>query len=134
VSSPRSVPVAVVGSVNVLVPSGASNYYRLTWTQPDGRPGRTTGSANLAAAKAKAKAASIDAGLQRAAGGLAMHTLSEIVIAYLSTPVGRNQKTGGDWGRGQLAQASAKLNRCLRGHENARTMDLNGPPPSTDVS
>lgn len=71
----RSVPVAVIGAVSVLAPTGTSRYYRLTWTQPDGRPGRTSGSANLAAAKAKA--AAIDVGLQRAAGGLAIHTLAD---------------------------------------------------------
>jgi hypothetical protein len=120
--SPRRLPVAIIGAVSVLAPGGSSSYYRLTWTQPDGRPGRTSGSANLAAARAKA--AAIDAGLQRAAGGLAIHTLAEIVADYVSTGVGRNQKTGGDWGHGQLDQVTAKLNRCLRGYDSTRAMDV----------
>lgn len=120
--SSRGLPLARIGAVNVLAPTASSPYYRLTWTQPDGRPGRTSGSTSLEAAKAKA--AALDASLQRAAGGRAVFTLEEIVDDYLSSPVGRNQKTGGDWSSGQVKQVRAKLRRCLRGFEAHRAMDV----------
>jgi hypothetical protein len=54
-------PVKAVGEVNVLAPSAKSPYFRLTWIEPDGAQGRTTGGRTLGGAKLKA--ADIDAGL-----------------------------------------------------------------------
>jgi hypothetical protein len=118
----RRLPVATVGGVNVLAPAGTSPYFRLTWTQPDGTAGRTSGGRTLAGATAKAT--EIAAALHRAAGGKAMTPLREIVADYLSSPLGRNQKTGGDWEGGQLTQTRTKLNKSLRGHEDRLAMEV----------
>ena len=61
------------------------------------------------------KAASLDLVVAQAAGGKAMKPLDNVVEQYLSSTVGRNAKTGGNWGRGQLHQMRSKLKRCLRG-------------------
>ena len=62
------------------------------------------------------KAASLDLVVAQAAGGKAMEPLDNVVEQNLSSTVGRNAKTGGNWGRGQLNQMRSKLKRCLRGH------------------
>lgn len=62
----RARPVAVIGPVNVLAPRNDQRYYRLTWTNPDGTAGRTSGGTTLAAASAKATG--LDVQLQQAAG------------------------------------------------------------------
>lgn len=121
-ASRRGLPIAVVGRVNVLAPTGSGPYYRLTWTQPDGKPGRTSGGRTKAGALAKA--AGLDAGLARAAGAKAMTTLDVVAEDYLSSPVGRNQKTGGDWDPSQLRQMRAKVNRVVRAHTQQRAMDV----------
>lgn len=118
----RSQPIRVVGAVAVLAPTGSSPYYRLTWTNPDGTAGRTT--AGKTEAGAVGKAEHLAATLRRAAGGKAMTPLSDIVAEYLSSPQGRNGKTGGDWGRSQLKQMRAKLKRCLRGHTTVLAMEV----------
>ena len=86
----RTAPATVIGQVTVLAPTGACAYYRLTWTNPDGTAGRTTGGKNLAAAITKATP--LAGQLERAAGGRAMTPLSEILAVYLSTGVGRHGK------------------------------------------
>jgi hypothetical protein len=99
-----------VGAVSVLAPTGGSPYYRLTWTEPDGRPGRTSG--GRAEAGARAKAAEINAMLDRAAGASGAMTLGDIKKLYLSSCEGRNHKTGGDWtethGQGQRGRSTGR--------------------------
>lgn len=89
----RTAPAAVIGQVNVLAPTGASAYYRLSWTNPDGTAGRTTGGKELAAGHRQGDAAAGQ--LERAAGGRAMTPLAEILEDYLSTGVGRHGKIRG---------------------------------------
>jgi hypothetical protein len=99
--------------VSVLAPTGSSPYYRLTWTEPDGRPGRTT--AGLTVEAANAKAAEINAMLERAAGDSGALTLGEIKTMYVFTCEGRNHKTGDDWTETHRMQTAQKLNRALHG-------------------
>jgi len=118
----RGQPVAVVGRVNILAPTGSSAYFRLTWTQADGSPGRTSGSTTLEAATSKATG--IDGQLRLAAGDKTAATLAEVVADYTSTVVGRNHKTGRDWSKAQLKQVTDKLNRCLRGYESRQALSV----------
>lgn len=120
--SPRGRPIASVGAVNVLAPTGTSPYYRLTWTQPDGTPGRTSGGRTKATALAKAT--EINNSLSRAAGAGAMTPLAVIADEYLSSPVGRNQKTKGDWSASQLKQMRPRVRRITRGHRQNLAMDV----------
>jgi hypothetical protein len=101
--STRCKPVKAVGNVNVLAPSTKSPYYRLTWIEPDGRHGRTSGGRTLTGAISKA--AEIDAGLQRATGPKALTPLSQVMEEYLASPVRRNQKTKKDWSPSHHRQA-----------------------------
>lgn len=118
----RNSPLVTVGRVNVLAPTGTSAYYRLTWTQPDGSLGRTSGGRTQESAVAKATG--ISAWLGQAAGGKAMATLKAITDDYLSSGVGRNQKTGGDWSESQLTQMRPKIARVIRGHGHRLGMDV----------
>ena len=118
----RNPPLLTVGSVNVLAPTGTSPYFRLTWTNPDGTAGRTSGGRTREGAAAKA--AGISAWLGQAAGGKAMTSLEAIADEYLSSPVGRNQKTGGDWSASQLTQMRPKVARVIRGHGQRLGMDV----------
>lgn len=120
--SSRAKPVDLLGQVAVLAPTGTCPYYRLTWTRPDGTAGRSNGGKTLQGATGKA--ASLDLVLAQAAGGKAMEPLDNVVEQYLSSTVGRNAKTGGNWGQGQLNQMRSKLKRCLRGHGKKTAMDL----------
>jgi hypothetical protein len=92
--STRCKPVKVVEHVNVLAPTAKSRYYRLTWIEPDGRPGSTSGRRTLS--EAMSKAADIDAGLQRATGPKSLTPLDQIKEEYLASPEKRNQKTRKD--------------------------------------
>ena len=65
-------------------PTGPSAYYRLTWTEPDGRAGRISGGRTLEGATAKAH--EIDADLRRAAVPASLTTLGQIVTEYISRP------------------------------------------------
>lgn len=56
-----------------------------------------------------------------------MTPLSEVVADYLSSRVGRNAKTGKDWGHSQLNQMRSKLKRCLRGHAKLLAMQVDRP-------
>ena len=118
----RSRPVAVVGRVNVLVPTGESLHHRFTWIRPDGRQGRTNGPRTHAGALMKAQG--IDDGLTRAAGVKSVTTLEDIARDYLCSSVGRNQKTGGDWGSSQLRQMKAKVARVVRGQEQCKAFEV----------
>lgn len=120
--SSRSKPVATVGEVNVLAPTGSSAYYRLTWTNPDGTAGRTSGGRTQPDAEAKASALNVMPA--RAAGGKAMTPLLEVAEDYLSSRAGRNAKTGGDWDASQLKQMKPKVARCLRGHTTRTAMEV----------
>lgn len=120
--SSRSKPVAVVGSVHVLSPTGGGPYFRLTWTEPDGRPGGTSGGRSLEGAEFKAR--EIDEGLRRATGPQALTTLGEIMTEYVSTGEGRNEKTHGDWTPSYHAQTRQVLARSLRGFENRPALEL----------
>jgi len=113
--STRCKPVKAVGEVNVLAPTAKSPYFRLTWIEPDGAQGCTTGTRTLAGAKLKA--AVIDAGLQRATGPKGLTPLDQIKNEYLASPVKRNQKTGKDWSPSRHRQAIQVLHRTLRGYE-----------------
>lgn len=121
----RGKPIAVLGHVSVLAPSGSGPYYRLTWTKPDGTPGPTSGGRTREGAQGKATA--LDSDLGRAAGGKAMVSLAGIVEDYLSSPIGRNGKTGGDWDQTQLEQMKPKLARVIRGHQERQAMEVDRP-------
>ena len=43
---------------------------------------------------------------------------------YLSTPVGRNHRTGGDWTRSNLNQTRHALTRALRGHQTRLALEV----------
>lgn len=43
-STTRSLPVSVVGAVNVLAPTANCPYYRLTWCEPTPQPPTCTSS------------------------------------------------------------------------------------------
>lgn len=120
--SARRKPVAVVGQVHVLAPTTTGSYYRLTWINPDGRPGRTTAGRTLDGAQRKA--ADIDADLQRAQGPKALTTLGQIAKWYYSSPEGRNQKNHEDWTGSQRLSVEHALIRSLRGFENRTAMEL----------
>ena len=121
----RTQPAAITGRVTILAPKGASPHYRLTWLQPTGLPGGTTGGRILA--DALIKAAQIDASLARASGSLAVTTLKEVAADYLSTVVGRNHKTEEDWSLGHHKQTRDKLARCLYGFETQQAMAVDRP-------
>lgn len=89
--STRRKPVKAVGDVNVLAPTPKSPYFRLTWIEPDGAQGRTTGTRTLAGAITKAT--EIDAGLKRATGPKALTPLDQIKNEYLASPGKLHQKT-----------------------------------------
>jgi hypothetical protein len=120
--STRCKPVKAVGAVNVLAPSAKSPYFRLTWIEPDGRPGRTSGNRTLAQAMSKANG--IDAGLQRATGPKGLTPLGQVMEEYLASPVRRNQKTKKDWSPSHHRQASQVLHRVLRGHESCPALTV----------
>jgi hypothetical protein len=112
----RCKPVKAVGNVNVLAPTAKFRYYRLTWIEPDGRHGRTSGGKTLNGAMSKA--AEIDAGLQRATGPKGLTPLDQVKEEYLASPVKRNQKTRKDWSPSHHRQAIQVLHRTLRGYES----------------
>jgi integrase len=114
--SARRKPVKAVGDVNVLAPSAKSPYFRLTWIEPDGRHGGTTGGRTLD--QARSKAAEIDAGLQRATGPKALTPLGQVMEEYLASPERRNHKTKKDWSPSHHRQAKQVLRRVLRDHES----------------
>jgi integrase len=120
--STRCKPVAIIGAVHVLGPTPTSPYYRLTWTEPDGRPGRTTGGKTPEGAKTKAR--EIDADLRRATGPKALTPLGFIVKEYASTGEGRNHKTKEDWAPTTLRQVRQVLKRSVRGYENRLAMEV----------
>jgi hypothetical protein len=101
-----------VGRVSVLPPKAGGRYYRLTWTKPDGTPGRTT--AGRDEAGARAKAAEIDAGLRLAGGPDSHATLREVRDAYTSSGSDRNQRRGDHWTETHRKQIKARLDRALR--------------------
>jgi hypothetical protein len=90
--SSRCKPVKAVGEVNVLAPSAKSLYFRLTWIEPDGTQGRTTGGRTLGGAKLKA--AVIDAGLQRATHPKGLTPLGQVMAEYLASPWGAIRRPG----------------------------------------
>ena len=121
--SPRTRPVACIGQVNILAPTQSNPYYRLTWLRLDGKQGRTS---STSLDGAKQKAAGIDADLNHEGARLGSATLEEIVTHYVSSPVGRNQKTqGANWKPLQLEMITDKLASALRGHETVVARDLN---------
>jgi hypothetical protein len=114
--STRCKPVKAVGDVNVLAPTAKSPYYRLTWIEPDGRHGRTSGGRTLDGATSKA--AEIDAWLQRATSPKGLTPLDQIRKEYLASPVRRDQNTKKDWSPSHHRQARQVLRRTLRGDES----------------
>lgn len=121
--STRNRPAATVGAVRVLAPTGSSPYWRLTWTEPDGRPGRTSGGRSQQSALAKATA--IDADLQRATGPRGLTPLGVILAEYVASPAGRHHKADGeDWTPSHLRQVRSVLRRTLRGHEARLALEV----------
>lgn len=119
----RNLPVAVVGAVNILAPTGSSPYFRLTWTDPDGKPGRTTGGRTLQGATEKA--GEINAMLVRAAGPSGAMVLSDLIEEYVSTGVGRKQgPEGGDWTGNHRKQVRRHLNRAAFGYKEVLCWDV----------
>lgn len=116
----RRAPVGVVGRVEVFAPTGASPYYRLRWTEPDGTPGDTTAGRDPAAAAEKA--AMVDRRLARAAGPAAMTPLRDAFAEYLVA--GCSPYTDRPWRRSTRAQIEDNLGRILRGHEDVLALDL----------
>ena len=117
----RAKPVAVVGRVRVLAPTGTDAYYRFTWTRPDGTQGRTRGCKTLE--DAVEKAGTIDDVETRAADPLSTTTLGDVAALYLASPIGRHQKTGRDWTHSQHTQVAQKLTRMLRGFDTVCVLD-----------
>lgn len=110
----RGRPVEVVGEVRVLAPTGSSPYYRLTWVEPDGSQGRTTGGRGLKAAVTKARL--IDAELNAATEApKSLTPLVDVIAKYTSTHVGRNCMNKSDWTLARLGQVTRHLHRCLLG-------------------
>lgn len=106
----------MVGGVHVLIPVGLSKYFRLTWTNPDGTPGRTSAGRDLALAIEKA--AEINAMIERAVGPAGSVPLDQVVEEYVSTVAGRNQRSdGGDWTETYRIQLRRHLRRAIHGFE-----------------
>lgn len=118
----RNPPVAVVGLVHVLAPTGSSIYYRLTWPQPNRKPGRTSGGCTLEGAIEKA--GDIDASLQRASGPKGLTPLQAMVEEYVvADDVNRRDEDAG-WSGNQRTQVTAALARMIRGNEDVPVMAL----------
>lgn len=112
--SRRNRPLEVVGAVGILAPTGKSPYFRLSWTEPDGEPGRTTAGKGIGFARTKAT--EIDERLNRAASGAAEAFLDDIITEYTSTHIDRRQgPDGGDWTESYLAQVAKGLARATDG-------------------
>jgi hypothetical protein len=54
VSAARRAPVEQVDAVDIYAPTDGGRYFRLKWTEPDGRPGDTTSGKTLDGARLKA--------------------------------------------------------------------------------
>lgn len=121
-STNRKAPVAHVGPVNILAPSGKSPYFRLTWTDPNGRPGGTSAGRDLAAAKGKAS--DIAASLERASGPKGMRILTDIVDEYVQAPDTNRANDDAPWTDGHRAAVARNLRRTLRGYGDRRAMDV----------
>ena len=118
----RNSAVATVGLVNVLAPTGTSIYYRLTWPQPNRKPGRTSGGCTLEGAIEKA--AGINAGLQRTSGPKGLTPLKTMVDEYVVAEDVNRRDEDADWSGNQRTQVTAALKRMIRGHESLPVMSL----------
>jgi hypothetical protein len=126
----RNRPVASIDGVNVLLPTSSSEYFRLTWVEPDGRANGTTAGKTLAKAiEAAEKKADR---LRRAAEGRSDAPLSLVVAEYTKTGMGRHQrkrKNGApaDWTQAQRTQVEAHLARAVVGNEDVPAYMLDRP-------
>ena len=94
-----------------------------TWTEPDGRPRRTSAGRSLA--EAKDKAAEINADLQRATGPKGLPPLGQIMDEYLASPVvATTRRKAVTAAPSHLQQAGRVLRRTLRVHESVLAMEI----------
>lgn len=124
-TSKRNQPVEFVGDVAVYAPRNPqkSPYFRLKWTEPDGRPGDTSGGKDLDGARWKAS--EIAQRISQAAGPHAVTTLKSLVEMYLAEGV--SPFTDEPWKESQKKQLTGTLYRSIRGHEAVRAMDVDRP-------
>lgn len=121
--SSRQRAVAVIGSVHVCAPTARSRYYRLIWTEPDGR--RVTTSGGVTVEDAQAKARSVAERLRLAVGPKSLTPLGEIVDAYVASPKGRSHtREGGDWTDSHLLQITHALRRSTRLMETVPALEV----------
>jgi integrase len=110
----------VIGGVTITGPN-ARGYYKLKWTEPDGRSVDTSGGRTVDAARATATLNAIR--IAQAAGPNAVTTLHAVKDAYLAqghSPYGHKDP----WKRSHVAQLERTLNRSLRGFEDVEALDV----------
>lgn len=117
----RREPIEWVGQVAVHEPSGASPYYRLKWSEPDGHHGDTTAGRTLSDARTKAEG--IDDRLRIAAGPQSVALLTSIRDEYIAQARSPH-KNRRPWKNSHKLQIEQGLERMLRGRTQLRAMDL----------
>ncbi|MFC0707877.1 tyrosine-type recombinase/integrase [Cellulomonas uda] len=104
--------------MTILKPAASKPYYRLIYTDRDGR--RKYPNAGLDAATALAKAERLNLDLARAAGENDQEDLATMVARYVSTPGGRKRDKSGqlldeDWTPNHWTKVRQGLNRAISG-------------------
>ncbi|WP_341229739.1 hypothetical protein [Nocardioides salarius] len=118
-------PLEFVGAVRILNPC-SKGYFRLKWTEPDGKPGDTSGGKTLETARTRATRE--NQRLSLAVGPLAVTSLRNMVDRFIAEgtspyPHKKTQKLE-QWKPTQKENLRKALERCLHNHEHYRAMDL----------